>query len=114
MVLVSFALLAPAALPAGGGDHRSPQLRRREAGRRAEPLLAHASCELRCAPEHHAPVLARCDTGTPFRVLRRWCSPRGERWLQVEWAAPPEGLKAAAAPAATAFGDRRRRGWLPG
>jgi hypothetical protein len=39
--LLGFALLAPAALPAGGGDRRLPEVRRRERG--AEPLVSGAA-----------------------------------------------------------------------
>jgi hypothetical protein len=83
--LLGFALLAPAALPAGGGDRRVPEVRRRQSA--LEPLLSSASLSLRCAPECQAPVLTQVDAGVPLRVLRQWFSPQGRRWLQVEAAA---------------------------
>lgn len=96
--LLGFALLAPAALPAGGGERRIPEVRRRQSA--LEPLLSSACQSLRCAPQCRAPVLARVDADVPLRVLRQWFSPHGHRWLQVEL---PAGADMP-----------RRRGWLAG
>ena len=98
VALLAFALLAPATLPAGGGERRMPEVRRRQHA--LEPLLSSGCLSLRCSPERQAPVLASVDSGVPLRVLRQWFSPRGRRWLQVE-------IPAAA-------GELRRRGWLLG
>jgi len=95
--LLGFALIAPAALPAGGGDRRLPEVRRRERG--LEPLLSQTCMSLRCAPEHRAPVLAQLDSGVPLRVLRHWLSPGGRPWLRVE---------------ATTLAGEVSRGWLLG
>jgi hypothetical protein len=95
--LLGFALLAPAALPAGGADRRLPEVRRRE--RQGEPLLSDGATQLHCAPGCQAPVLVRLETGAPLRVLRQWFDPNGRRWLQVETRRRP-GLA--------------ERGWLPG
>ncbi len=80
--LLGFALLAPATLPAGGGERRIPEVRRRQSA--LEPLLSSTCLSLRCAPERQAPVLARVEPDVPLRVLRQWLSPQGRRWLQVE------------------------------
>lgn len=95
--LLGFALMAPATLPAGGGDRRLPEVRRRE--RQAEPLLGDGSAGIHCAPRCQAPVLARLEQGAPLRVLREWLEPGGRRWLQVEVASGA---------------GRPRRGWLAG
>jgi hypothetical protein len=95
--LLGFALLAPAALPAGGGDRRLPEVRRRESSR--EPLLSVASSSLHSSPQRHAPVLAHLEPGSPLRVLRHWFAPDGRRWLQVE------AVREVRQPS---------RGWLPG
>ena len=80
--LLGFAMLAPAALPAGGADRRVPEVRRRESFR--DPLLT-VGCELlRCAPCQEAPALISLRPGVPLRVLRSWGASRGDRWLQVE------------------------------
>ncbi|MFZ0407665.1 MAG: SH3 domain-containing protein [Cyanobium sp.] len=95
--LLGFALMAPAALPAGGGDRRLPEVRRREQG--LEPLLTQSCISLRCAPEHQAPVLAQLDSDVPLRVLQHWLSPSGRPWLRVE---------------AISVAGAAARGWLPG
>jgi hypothetical protein len=95
--LLGFALLAPAALPAGGADRRLPEVRRRE--RQGEPLLSDGATPLQCAPGRQAPVLARLESGAPLWVLRQWFDPQGRRWVQVETRRRP-GLA--------------ERGWLPG
>lgn len=84
--LLGFALMAPTTLPAGGGERRLPELRRRQ--HLQEPLLSSSCLSLLCAPERRAPVLTRLDTGEPLRVLRRWLSPEGRLWLRVEAVAP--------------------------
>jgi hypothetical protein len=95
--VLGFALLAPAALPAGGADRRLPEVRRREGQR--EPLLAMDASTLLSAPSCRAPVLARLDHGLPLRLLRQWVAPDGQLWSQVESTAPV---------------GRPRRGWLSG
>ena len=97
VALLAFALLAPAALPAGGADRRIPEVRRRQNA--LEPLLSSACQSLRCAPRRCAPVLAQVDADVPLRVLRQWLSPGGRRWLQVE---------------VSGLAGQSTRGWLPG
>lgn len=82
--LLGFALIGPVALPAGGADRRSPEVRRRIAG---EPLLSLRPQALRSAPERQAPALAALAADQPLRVMRSWQGAGGERWLQVESAA---------------------------
>ncbi|MFM9110072.1 MAG: SH3 domain-containing protein [Prochlorococcaceae cyanobacterium] len=95
--LLGLALLAPVALPAGGGERRLPQVRRRESLR--EPLLSQVGADLQVAPRRPAPVLAEVDAGQPLRLLRSWWAPDGRRWLRVE---------------ARLQGGRPARGWLAG
>lgn len=97
LTLLGLALIGPAALPAGGGDRRQPELRRRQA---RDPLLTAGSLHLLSAPERQAPSLARLEPGTSLEVLGRWWGPGGLRWLRVQ------------ANAATA--GRPRRGWVEG
>lgn len=80
--LLGFALLAPVGLPAGGGDRRSLELRRRESS--WEPLLSPRADLLRAAPQDQAPPLAELASGTPLRLLRGWRDRRGRVWLHVE------------------------------
>jgi hypothetical protein len=95
LALLGFALMAPAALPAGGGDRRLPELRRRQSAH--EPLLSSGGLSLRSAPQRRAPLLAQVEAGVPLRVVQQWLSPEGSRWLRVE---------------ANGRSGRPARGWL--
>ena len=105
LALIGFALVGPAALPAGGADARMPELRRRQGS--SEPLTAPAAAVLRCAPQCQAPVIAQASGGEPLRLLRRWSTIGGQRWLQVEL---PAQLHAQLINPAAAGAPRR--GWL--
>ena len=99
--LLGVALLAPAALPAGGADRRQPEVRRREAG---GPLLSEADALLQGSPRVAAPTLRRLELGTPLQLLRRWRAENGQEWIQVQVA------RSAAMPADA----QPQRGWLHG
>ena len=90
--LLGVALMAPAALPAGGADRRQPQPRRRGASE-----LFHTCSEqpLRLSPLVVAPRLHTLKAGSSLRLLRRWSAADGQDWLHVQ----------------TLSGDQRR-GWL--
>jgi hypothetical protein len=95
--LLGFALIAPAALPAGGVESRLPAVRRRESS--DEPLLNLIGCSLLSSPRCQAPPVAQLEPGMPMRVLRTWLEPDGRRWLQVATPSPA---------------GRPARGWLLG
>ncbi|WP_038000964.1 MULTISPECIES: hypothetical protein [unclassified Synechococcus] len=99
--LLAVALLAPAALPAGGADRRQPEVRRREAG---GPLLSGADALLQGSPRVAAPTLRRLELGTPLQLLRRWRADNGQEWIQVQVA------RTAAMPVEA----QPQRGWLHG
>ena len=88
--LLGFALLGPISLPAGGGERRQPEVRRRSAG---DPLLAVTSDTLSSSPRMAAPSVGQLSPGEPLRVVRAWRSPADGSWLQVS--------------------GRSGRGWLP-
>ena len=90
--LLGVALMAPAALPAGGGDYRQPQLRRRSG---IGPLHLNAESPLQVSPLAVAPRLRTLPVGTSLRLLRRWSGSDGQDWLQVQ----------------TLAGEQRR-GWI--
>ena len=90
--LLGVALMAPAALPAGGGDNRQPQLRRRSGN---GPLHLNAESTLQVSPMAVAPRLHTLPVGTSLRLLRRWSGSDGRDWLQVQ----------------TLAGEQRR-GWI--
>ena len=97
--VLGVALLAPAALPAGGGERRQPEIRRSDS---SGPLFAGTSCELRVSPLAVAPSLRRLAVGTPLNVLRRWHGDDGKDWLQVQIASGSGECLAGVV----------RRGWL--
>ena len=90
--LLGVALMAPAALPAGGGDCRQPQLRRRSGSSR---LHLNVESPLQVSPLAVAPRLRTLPVGTSLRLLRRWSGSDGQDWVQVQ----------------TLAGEQRR-GWI--
>lgn len=90
--LLGVALMAPAALPAGGGDCRQPQVRRRSG---SGPLHTASNQVLRISPISVAPCLRTLEVGTSVRLLRRWSAADGQDWLHVQ-----------------TLDTDRRRGWL--
>ena len=99
--LLGVALLAPAALPAGGAERRQPEVRRRDG---TGPLISSGHECLQASPSVSAPPLRRLDLGTPLRVLRRWRCANGDEWLQVQVSAGP-GMDQP---------GKAQRGWLHG
>ncbi|MDA0727590.1 MAG: SH3 domain-containing protein [Vulcanococcus sp.] len=79
--ILAFALFAPVALPAGGGERRQAEIRRRCA---SDPFFSTTKGCLQASPERQAPVLAQVPVDSPIEVLRTWRNQRGERWLQVK------------------------------
>ena len=79
--LLGVALMAPAALPAGGADARQPQVRRRSGD---GPLYTATDVPLQLSPLAVAPRLRTVPVGTPVRQLRRWSAEDGGDWLQVQ------------------------------
>tara|TARA_Y100001968_G_C19200340_1_gene639647 strand:- start:512 stop:847 length:336 start_codon:yes stop_codon:yes gene_type:complete len=80
-LLLSFALLGPVALPAGGASLSRNSLRRSE---ESGPHFAGDCCELRASPSSKAPSLRIIRAGTPLRVLRKWHGVNGNYWIQVQ------------------------------
>jgi len=99
--LLGVALLAPAALPAGGAERRSPQIRRQDG---KGPLLSGCDCLLQSGPGFAAPTLRRLEIGTPLQLLRHWRSADGHVWMQVQ----------VASHSAFPGGTDRQRGWIHG
>ena len=79
--VLGIALFLPVDLPAGGGQRFEPQVSRWKS---SSSFLAGDCCHLLATPFALAPRLRTLKLGTPIRVLRRWHSPNGEEWLQVQ------------------------------
>ena len=99
--LLGVALLAPAALPAGGAERRLPQIRRQDG---EGPLLSGCDYLLQAGPGFAAPTLRRLEIGTPLQLLRHWRSADGHDWMQVQ----------VASHSAFPGGTDRKRGWIHG
>ena len=80
--LLGIALMAPAALPAGGGEPRQPQVRRRSQG--SGPLHTAIEADFHHSPLEMAPALRTLAVGTPLRLLHRWSCDDGRDWLYVQ------------------------------
>ncbi len=79
--LLGLALLAPTALPAGGGEMCQPSIRRREEN---SPLLSNQGLSLFLSPILSAPTLYLLENGTPLEILHSWHAEDGSRWFYVK------------------------------
>ena len=79
--LLIIALVAPIALPAGGGDKRKVEVEYLKA---KDLSFAGDSCFLLSSPFLSSPSVCEIKLGTPIRIIRLWENEHGERWLQVE------------------------------
>ena len=80
--LLGVALMAPATLPAGAGEIRQPQIRRRSQG--TGPLPTTLEADLHQSPVAMAPALNNLAAGTPLRLLHHWAADDGRVWLHVQ------------------------------
>ena len=80
-LLLSFALLAPVTLPAGGGSQSRFSIRRSDEN---GPVLLRDYCLLRSSPCVDSPSLRTLKPGTPIDILRIWHSSDGDTWILVQ------------------------------
>ena len=78
--LLGIALLAPVALPAGGGSRNKTQIMYTKS---TELSFAGDSCFLLKSPSLSSPTLCRLNLSTPLKVIRIWDNNDGNRWIQV-------------------------------
>ena len=81
--LITFALVAPITLPAGGiqkclNQNKSPN--------NTKEIILSCSTSLHSSPEIHAQELLVLDIGTTLSVLRNWKISESEIWARVELA----------------------------
>ncbi len=79
--LLMLALIAPIALPAGGGTTRKTAI---VAYKSSKICFAGDSCEFFSSPHLFAPSLGTFALGTPLKIIRVWDSNKGNRWVQVQ------------------------------
>ena len=81
--LITFALIAPITLPAGGIQKSLSQ--NKFPNNRNESILS-SNTSLYSYPENNAKELIVLDVGTTLSVLRNWKVSKSETWVRVELA----------------------------
>ena len=81
--LITFALIAPITLPAGGIQK---SFNHNEFPKNKNEIILSSNISLYSSPEIHANELLVLDVGTTLSVLRSWKVSKSETWLRVELA----------------------------
>ena len=81
--LITFALIAPITLPAGGIQK---SLNQNKSPNNTNEIILSSNTSLYSCPEIYAKELLVLDVGTTLSVLRSWRVSKGETWVRVELA----------------------------
>ena len=81
--LITFALIAPITLPAGGIQK---SLNQNKFPNSTNEIILCSNTSLYSCPEIYAKELLVLDTGTTLSVLRNWKVSKNETWFRVELA----------------------------
>ena len=81
--LITFALIAPITLPAGGIQK---SLSQNKFFNNTNEIILRSTTSLYSYPEIHAKELLVLDVGTTLSVLRNWRVSESEIWVRVELA----------------------------
>ena len=81
--LITFALIAPITLPAGGIQK---SLNQNKFTNNTKEIILNSNTSLYTYPEIHAKELLVLDIGTTLSVLRNWRVGESEIWFRVELA----------------------------
>jgi len=79
--LITFALIAPITLPAGGIQK---SLNQNKFPNNTNEIILNSNTSLYSCPEINAKELLVIDVGTTLSVLRRWKVSKSETWVRVE------------------------------
>ena len=79
--LISFALIAPITLPAGGIQK---SLNQYNFPYNTNEIILNSNTSLYSSPEIHGKELIVLDVGTTLSVLRNWKISKSETWVRVE------------------------------
>ena len=79
--IISFALIGPITLPAGGIQK---QLNECGTLNNSKEIILISKCALYAFPKNHAKQLTVMPSGFPLLVLRQWQANNKEIWLKVE------------------------------
>ena len=81
--LITFALIAPITLPAGGIQK---SLNQNEFPNNKDEIILNSNTTLYTYPQINAKELLVIDVGTTLSVLRNWKVSKSETWVRVELA----------------------------
>ena len=81
--LITFALIAPITLPAGGIQK---SLNQNKFPKNTNEIILSSNTSLYSCPEIYAKELLVLDVGTTLSVLRNWKVTNNETWVRVELA----------------------------
>ena len=81
--LITFALIAPITLPAGGIQK---SINQNNFSLNANEIILYSNTSLYSCPEIYAKELLVLDVGTTLSVLRNWEVSNNETWVRVELA----------------------------
>ena len=81
--LITFALIAPITLPAGGIQK---SLNQNKLPSNTNEIILSSNTSIYCFPEIQAKELLVLDIGTTLSVLRNWKVSNSETWFRVELA----------------------------
>ena len=81
-ILLSFALLGPVSLPAGGPNQISNC--KKNNSDKTESIVLTKICKVYSSPLANSFFLRDIEIGMPFKVLRIWKSTDGSSWLRVK------------------------------
>ena len=79
--LITFALIAPITLPAGGIQK---SLNQNDFPNNTKEIILNSNISLYSFPEIHAKELLVLDVGTTLSILRNWKVSESEKWVRVE------------------------------
>ena len=79
--LITFALIAPITLPAGGIQK---SLNQNKFPKNTNEIILSSNTSLYSCPEMYAQELLVLDVGTTLSVLRNWKVSKNETWVRVE------------------------------
>jgi len=83
LCLITFALIAPITLPAGGIQK---SLNQNKFPKNTNEIILGSKTSLYSCPEIYAKELLVLDIGTNLSVLRNWKVSKSETWVRVELA----------------------------
>ena len=81
--LITFALIAPITLPAGGIQK---SLNQNKFPKKTNEIILSSKTYLYSCPEIYAKELLVLDIGTTLSILRNWKVSKSETWVRVELA----------------------------